>query len=342
VQFVENADLVERQLSIGTAVLEVVALIIAFLPGPLGDWAGVAVITKWVLRMASLLATTTEELEDLNDWLQTSSETIEENRQELVCGIYRMTSIEWFREFFLTFFAGYIDPALEQDGASDAIVNFMRDLFAPLAENLAERAANGFANQQIPEDYLANIDCGTCQSFVPNIIRVVGAASGTPVLPYTWAYAGPFFRSVNDVVINQLGDEAPAWLQAIESDISFFQSVVDGWHLELNSRTQTAVARLQGQLTSSSQIAALTLTGCYANQGGFSRWHARITTLDGTVILDDATMDTPTGFSPTQKTVNLPDVYPAGTVFDVQLTSSSGWSEIMAEGFFQPDPAIFT
>lgn len=164
ISMVGNLDLVERQLSIGGAVMDVAALVLAALPGPIGDWAGVAVMVKWVVLIADGLADVVEDLEDLGDWMQTSVDAIEANKEELICAAYRMTTVEYLTEFFTTFFGGYISPDLVAAGADTTAVDFMRDLMTPLATWLANKAANGFANQNIPDDYVPSVVCTNCQT----------------------------------------------------------------------------------------------------------------------------------------------------------------------------------
>lgn len=163
-QMVNEADLIERKLSLGASLLEVASVVLAMLPGPVGDYAGIVVIANNVKRVLSALSEVVEGLEDLGDWLQFGSDAVEANKNELVCGAYRMTSVEWFDEFFLTFFAGRITPELEAEGASPGVLDVLRDLMAPLAHDLAVRANNAFANQQIPADYVPSVDCANCES----------------------------------------------------------------------------------------------------------------------------------------------------------------------------------
>lgn len=167
IQFVKDADLAERKISAGGeaagVIYDIAMFILALLPGPVADWAGWLVILKWAAALVGGIAAAADELENLNDWLQLASDGVIENRQELVCAVYSMTSVEWFDEFFLTFFAGHISPELEAEGASPALVNVFRNLFAGLAHNLAVRAYNAVAGQSIPESYVPPTDCAECE-----------------------------------------------------------------------------------------------------------------------------------------------------------------------------------
>lgn len=162
IQMVESLDLAERKLSIGGSLLEVAALVIAALPGPVGDWAGVAVVLKWVVALVDALANVVDDLEDLGDWLQTTTDAIEANKQELICAAYSMTTVDYLKDFFVTFFAGYVSPELASAGYNSTVTDFMRDAVTPLAEYLANKVADGFANQNIPDDYVPSYDCANC------------------------------------------------------------------------------------------------------------------------------------------------------------------------------------
>lgn len=162
IQFVKDADIAERKLSAGAAIMEVVALLLAALPGPVGDYAGVVVIIRWITRMVSILAEVVDELEDLNDWLQLAADEVEANKENLVCAAYSMTSPEWLKEFFATFFAGYVTPEMQSGGASATVITAVRDIFDSLFQGMADRVSDGFANQRIPEDYVAQYTCGNC------------------------------------------------------------------------------------------------------------------------------------------------------------------------------------
>lgn len=187
IEFVKNSDIMERRLSLGAAALDVAKIFIKALPGPVGEWSGFVVILKYATYGAKLLADTVGALENFNDWLQTSVDAIEENKAELVCAAYRMTTVEYLEEFILTFFAGYVSPELEASGVDPTGVNFMRDLLAKPAQLLARKIADGFANMHIPTDYVPGYPCSACFdvpsgfSLVPmEINNIVGyGGSGT-------------------------------------------------------------------------------------------------------------------------------------------------------------------
>lgn len=179
VTLVENADLAERQLSAGEGILEVAVVLTKALPGPVAEWAGTVILMKWLLRAATFLASATGNLEELNDYLQLAADKIQENKQEYVCAAYTMSSVEYLEQFFTTFFGGYISPELEAAGASTDVVDATREFVRPLAEELAKRAAQAFANQQIPEDYVPSIDCESCAQtigdyrYIPAVVQTV-------------------------------------------------------------------------------------------------------------------------------------------------------------------------
>ena len=341
-EMVKNADVAERQLSAGGAILEVAAVVIALLPGPIADWLGGVVIIKWVTQVAGIILEAADDLEELNDWLQFSADTITENRQELTCGLFQMTTVDWFTQFFTTFFGGYVDPAMRAAGADTRFVDWTRRLVSPLATWLAERAVNGIANMSIPDDYVPVTDCSLCEGFTPTFFRATGANDNVVKLPYTWKYGGDFLRVISDVTVNQDGEERADWLQQdpVQNTIEQYNTFINAWAIRLNSRTSATSGRLQGQLTSNSDIASFIINTCYANVGGFSKWYVRIA-LDGVVILGDEIMRSTLGGSPTEKSINLPQVYPAGTVFDVQITSSPGWDEIMGDAFFSSAVQVY-
>lgn len=341
-EVVRNADIAERKLSAGGAIMEVVALIIAALPGPIGDWAGTVVIIKWVTAVSAAILDAAGYLEEANDYLQLAADKVEENKQELICGLYQMTTVEWFTAFFISFFGGYVSPELESAGADPTITNWVRDLVTPLATNLAERAANGFASMSIPEGYVPGLDCSTCGSFVPNLYRVTGSLSNRVVLPYTWSFNGEFYRDDGTgLIVDQDGNEAKDWMQngSVQFNIATF-SAQNYWFTFLNGRTESTVNRVQGQLTSSQDINSIVLDGCFTDQAGFAGWYVRLS-VGGTVVVNDVKANTPTGYSSTQKCVNLDQTYPAGTVFDVEITSSPGWAEIILGAYFSDTVWVF-
>jgi len=163
IDIVENLDLIERQASIGTAILDIGSLILAALPGRIGNYAGIVVIVRWVSEIVRALTLIVDDLEDFGDWLQVSVDAIEANKEELVCAAYRMSSVEWLQEFFLTFFAGNISPELANAGYSSSVVDGMRAILAPLADGLASKVNSAFSNMNIPVGYLPSFDCSSCE-----------------------------------------------------------------------------------------------------------------------------------------------------------------------------------
>jgi hypothetical protein len=333
IEMVKNADLAERKLSAGGAIMEVVALLLAMLPGPVGDWAGVTVIIKWVTRLSVILLEAVDDLEELNDWLQFGADKIEENKAELICGLYQMTSVEWFTEFYLTFFAGYVSPEMIAMDVDPRYTEWLREITTPLATWLAERSASGFVNMRIPEGYVPSHDCANCGGFAPIEYQATGAGQGTVVLPYTWSYSGDFFRAVDGVIVDQNGVPGPDWVQ--QDPVKFnivTQTGIGKWYTRLNSQSASVSNRLQGDLTSPGDIASLIVQGAYRN-ASFGDWIVRIY-LDGVEIVGDFELKEADGVSPTTRVVNLPQVYPAGTVFHVHITSSAGWDEIIRSASF--------
>ena len=163
IELVQQLDLIERQVSIGAAILEVAAVILALLPGPVGDWAGVVVIVRWVTRMVRLLADVVDDLEDLGDWLQIGADVVQDHREELVCAVYQMTTVEYLKEFFLSFIAGTGSTEMIAQGVPDGgPIDLLRKMLGGTAETLANKAADGFANQHIPDDYAASTNCDIC------------------------------------------------------------------------------------------------------------------------------------------------------------------------------------
>lgn len=188
IEFVQNLDILERRLSAGAAIMEVATLLVKALPGPVGEYAGTLVIIKWTTDILRWLSEVVDELEDLNDWLQLGTDAIENNKAELVCAAYSMSSVAYLKEFFATFFAGYVEPDLVTAGVPTDGVTFLRNTFDGLFSLMAEKVASAFANQHIPEDYVPSYTCENCGqaagfSYVPmtiaSIHQIVGHGSIT-------------------------------------------------------------------------------------------------------------------------------------------------------------------
>lgn len=224
IKFVQDLDIVERRLSAGELVMDVALVLLALLPGPVADWAGLVVVVKAVTFIAKSLSTTVASLENLGDWLQTSADAIEENRQELVCAAYRMSSVEYLREFWLTFFASYVDPALSTEGYSDEVVDFMRELLAPIANELAARTVNGLANQEIPEDYAPTTPCTDCDDFP-------GAFYTIPAVVDSFEVVGKDSNGQGELLSGggiQLWSNVPGGNDGLGAVITFQKPPVDG------------------------------------------------------------------------------------------------------------------
>lgn len=173
---VRESDLAERHMSLGLAITEIAAIIIKALPGPVGEWAGTVAILRWLTRIVAILAGAIGVLEELNDYLQIAADKIEENKEELICAAYRMTSVEYLTAFFTTFFGGYISPELAAAGADTTMVDRVRKWVTPLAEALAPRVYDAFANQKIPAAYVPSFDCANCENAAPLGFEFVPAA----------------------------------------------------------------------------------------------------------------------------------------------------------------------
>lgn len=167
IQLVAQMDKLENEGSTYASIIDVAVFILAALPGPVGDYAGVVVVLGWLRDVLNLLTTVLDELEDLNDWLQNSVTDIEEHKQELVCAVYSMSTTAYIRDFFLTFFLGNVQPGMESAGASAEFIDWMRDAMSSLFNRMAVRINDSFSNSLIPDGYVPEIDCGVCGNLEP-------------------------------------------------------------------------------------------------------------------------------------------------------------------------------
>ena len=191
---VRESDLIERQMSWGAVLVDIALVFIKALPGPVGEWAGTIAVIRILTRVLGILANAVGALEELNDYLQLAADKIEENKFQLVCAAYRMTSVEYLRDFFITFFGGYISPELVAAGASETMVNWTRQIVTPFADELAVRVHDFVANQHIPEEYVGSVDCAMCGEtappgfvYIPAELVDVTAVPGTGVSAETGA-----------------------------------------------------------------------------------------------------------------------------------------------------------
>jgi hypothetical protein len=159
---VEQLDEVENQGSLGKSLLEIAVLIVALLPGPIGNTKGIIVVINWLVRIIAWITIALTELEDLNDALQLIVDEIEDHRQELVCAIYVATSVEAVTAIIAGVVVGFIGPQLLVLGLSEDTKNAAIDWLLTVAGSLATFAVDAAVNADIPVGYVPPGDCNSC------------------------------------------------------------------------------------------------------------------------------------------------------------------------------------
>jgi len=178
---VGQLDEIENQGSLVKNIMEIALVIIALMPGPAGDSAGILVVMKWVSRMLLLLTTFLEDLEDVNDYLQLLRDEIVDNKEALICQIYWATDVDYIREFLRSFLTplllGAATPAISNPDAAEALVDYVIDVGADLAPLSSDKGSYF----QIPLDYVPGVDCSQCVPLAPD---------GYVYIPASWDSVG--------------------------------------------------------------------------------------------------------------------------------------------------------
>lgn len=333
---VKKIDEIENILS---PVLDVLSLVLLVVPVPIGKLRGAATLLKWVskLRVATVAAKNlVDNGEEILDYAQMIDDWIVENRQTAVCLAYSATNTPELTAELLS----QITALFPQEAGEfmDKYISALSDYLNTVLGDTIDTMMTAKAVELIEEGYQPKINCAAvCGQPVPITMRVNGVASGTPSYPGSWANGQPLYESGGVVLSYPDAVAVPEYWQTPEivNFLSLTRTYNDGYGIRLNTRTAPTTNRLQGYLSSNSDMKSFIVDGYYGSSS-FAKVFCRITG-NGQILLHDVEMVTPVGYSPTTKAVNLPDALPPGTVCQVQITSTGGNDEFITEAYFYPE-----
>ena len=333
VKLVNQIDDVENAVS---PIVDVLALVIAFLPTPLGKLRGAATALKWLSKLRVATETAQNLLadgEEILDYAQIITEWIQENKPEAVCIVYTMTdtftAVQALMDSIIPLFPEEAGELYQK--YYTAIFDYLESMFGDILDTMVHKRAV----ELIESGYQPSINCAALCGAPPALVaRITGAGSGEVIHASSWRNGNPLHVVNGTAVYKLTGQPAPEYWQTPEviNDLAFAAQFGDHYGVQLNSRTAAVEGRFQGYLTSSDEIASIYVTG-YHTSSSFGKIYVSIVA-NGEKILTDYQLATPIGYSPTSKAANLPITLPANTVCFVQLTSTAGHDEFIIEAFF--------
>lgn len=333
VSLVNKIDDVENVVS---PIVDVLSLVVLFLPTPLGKLRGAATALKWLskLRIATETARTLlDDGEEILDYAQIITEWMQENKAMAVCIVYTMTdtfsAVQALMDAIMPLFPEEAGELYQK--YYTAVFDYLESLLGDILDTMIYKRAV----ELIEDGYQPTINCSALCGAPPALIaRITGVATGEIIPASSWRNGTPI-HVVNGTAVSKLtGQALPEYWQTpqVINDLVFAAQFGDHYGVVLNSRTADTDGRFQGYLTSSDEIASIYVTG-YHGSSSFAKIYVSVVA-NGEKLLTDYQMATPIGYSPTSKAANLPTALPANTVCYVQFTSTAGHDEFIFEAFF--------
>jgi hypothetical protein len=162
VDFVEDSDRIEREISAGAVIFDIASILLLLVPVPIGKLKGLVTFAKYVSAFAGILLQVASNLEAVNDWLQMAADKIRENRTELICAIYNANNEPEIRQFVDVVMTQIFDDVPIFVNLPDGIQNQLENWLKPIAADFAVSVSSYLLAQEIPTAYVGNFDCATC------------------------------------------------------------------------------------------------------------------------------------------------------------------------------------